>query len=171
MAVPEPVRTFLLSLPISYKVQARKRLTGAFLKDTLFSNCQDFKPIVKIYTLYFNFRLRNYKNEVKYLIFFAFLVASFNFFNYLCIVLFQWDIREKSLVSCYLFIIIKKNMEKQNEFLNVKEAAIILGYRPSYLYKLTMWRKLPYYKVGRGVRFKREDLLNYLTADRREAQV
>ena len=55
------------------------------------------------------------------------------------------------------------NMEKQNEFLNVKEAAILLGYRPSYLYKLTMWRKLPYYKVGRGVRFKREDLINFLT--------
>lgn len=62
-------------------------------------------------------------------------------------------------------------MEKQNEFLNVKEAAIILGYRPSYLYKLVMWRRLPHYKVGRGVRFKREDLVNFLTADRREAQV
>ena len=76
-------------------------------------------------------------------------------------------------ISCFLLFIHhnQKNMEKQNEFLNVKEAAIILGYRPSYLYKLTMWRKLPYYKVGRGVRFKREDLINYLTADRREAQV
>lgn len=78
--VPEPSARFLLSLPISYKVQARKRLTGAFLKDTLFSNCQDFKPIVKISTLYFNARMRNYKNEVNCLIFFAFLVASFNFF-------------------------------------------------------------------------------------------
>lgn len=61
-------------------------------------------------------------------------------------------------------------MEKQ-EFLNVKEASCFLGYKPSYLYKLVMWRRLPHYKVGRGVRFKREDLLNYLTADRREAQV
>ena len=52
-------------------------------------------------------------------------------------------------------------MEKQ--FLTTKEAAAFLGYKSSYLYKLTMWRKLPYYKVGRGVRFKREDLLNYLT--------
>lgn len=60
-------------------------------------------------------------------------------------------------------------MEKQ-EFLNVKEAAILLGYRPSYLYKLTMWRKLPYYKVGRGVRFKREDLINYLTECRVSSQ-
>ena len=63
------------------------------------------------------------------------------------------------------------NMEKQKEFLNVKEASCLLGYAPSYLYKLTMWRKLPFYKVGRGVRFKREDLINFLTADRREAQV
>ena len=62
-------------------------------------------------------------------------------------------------------------MESKNEFLNVREAANLLGYRPSYLYKLTMWRKLPFYKVGRGVRFKREDLINFLTADRREAQV
>lgn len=52
-------------------------------------------------------------------------------------------------------------MEKQ--FLTTKEAAAFLGYKVSYLYKLIMWRKLPYYKVGRGVRFKREDLVNYLT--------
>ena len=52
-----------------------------------------------------------------------------------------------------------------------KEAADFLGYKVSYLYKLTMWRKLPHFKVGKGVRFKREDLINYLTADRREAQV
>lgn len=54
-------------------------------------------------------------------------------------------------------------MEKQKEFLNVKEASRLLGYKPSYLYKLVMWRRLPHYKVGRGVRFKREDLINYLT--------
>ena len=62
-------------------------------------------------------------------------------------------------------------MEMQTEFLNVKEASDFLGYKPSYLYKLIMWRKLPHYKVGKGVRFKREDLVNYLTAERREAQV
>ena len=54
-------------------------------------------------------------------------------------------------------------MEKQKDFLTTKEAAAFLGYKPSYLYKLIMWRKLPYYKVGRGVRFKREDLVNFLT--------
>ena len=52
-------------------------------------------------------------------------------------------------------------MEKQ--FYTTKEAAAFLGYKPSYLYKLTMWRRLPFYKVGRGVRFKKEDLVNFLT--------
>lgn len=61
-------------------------------------------------------------------------------------------------------------MEKQKEFLNVKEASCLLGYAPSYLYKLTMWRRLPFYKVGRGVRFKREDLINYLTECRVSSQ-
>ena len=63
------------------------------------------------------------------------------------------------------------NMEKQIEFLTAREAAAFLGYKVSYLYKLVMWRRLPHYKVGRGVRFKREELVNYITADRREALV
>ena len=54
-------------------------------------------------------------------------------------------------------------MQEQKEFLTAKEAADFLGYKVSYLYKLIMWRRLPFYKVGRGVRFKREDLVNYLT--------
>lgn len=116
LPIPEPVRTFNLHFLVVVRVQPRKRLTGAFLKDTLFSNCQSCKSIVKIYTLYFNARLRNYPNKVKYLIFFVFLVASSNFFNYLCNVLFQWDIREKSLVSCYLFIIIKKIWKSKKTF-------------------------------------------------------
>ena len=52
-------------------------------------------------------------------------------------------------------------MEKQ--FYTTKEAAAFLGYKVSYLYKLIMWRRLPFYKVGRGVRFKKEDLVNFLT--------
>ena len=59
-------------------------------------------------------------------------------------------------------------MEKQ--FLTTKEAAAFLGYKPSYLYKLIMWRRLPYFKVGRGVRFKREDLVNFLTECRVSSQ-
>ena len=97
-AVSEPVRTFNLLSLIVASLRPQKHLTGAFLKDTLFSNCQNCKPIVKIYTLYFNFRLRNYKNEVKYLIFFVFLVASFVFFEYLCIAFSYKGYKAKSLL-------------------------------------------------------------------------
>ena len=38
-------------------------------KNTLSPNYQSFRPIVKISTLYFNDWLRNYQNEVKFLIF------------------------------------------------------------------------------------------------------
>lgn len=85
------------------------------------------------------------------------------------VVLFHSRATRRNLCYSAYSPINKKNMEKQ--FLTTKEAAAFLGYRVSYLYKLIMWRKLPHYKVGKGVRFLREDLVNYLTAERREAQV
>lgn len=63
-------------------------------------------------------------------------------------------------------------MEKS--FLTVTETAEFLGYKKNYVYQLIHKNAIPYHKVGTGnrtVRFKREDLENYLTADRREAQV
>lgn len=63
-------------------------------------------------------------------------------------------------------------MEKS--FLTVAEASELLGYRKGYVYQLIHKNAIPYYKIGAGnrsVRFKREDIMNYLTADRREAQV
>ena len=60
------------------------------------------------------------------------------------------------------------------EYLTVEETAKILGYKKSYIYQLIHKNILPYYKIGAGnrsVRFKREDLINYLTSDRREARV
>ena len=63
-------------------------------------------------------------------------------------------------------------MEK--EYLSVAETAKILGYKKSYVYQLIHKNAIPYYKIGAGnrtVRFKREDLINYLTGNRREAQV
>ena len=63
-------------------------------------------------------------------------------------------------------------MEK--EYLSVAETAKILGYKKTYVYQLIHKNAIPYHKVGAGnstVRFRREDLINYLTADRREAKV
>ena len=112
-AVSEPVRTFNLHFLVVIRVQVRKRLTGAFLKDTLFSNCQSCKPIVKIYTLYFNARLRNYPTEVKFLIFFAFLVASFNFFL-LPLQCFSRQGLQGEIFVTHLFTKIKKIWKSRN---------------------------------------------------------
>ena len=63
-------------------------------------------------------------------------------------------------------------MEK--EYLSVAETAEFLSYKKSYVYQLIHKNAIPYHKVGAGnrtVRFRREDLINYLTGDRREAQV
>lgn len=103
--------------------------------------------------------MRNYPNEVNYLIFFAFLIASFVFFCYLCNAFPYKGYKAKSLLLNYS----PKSKQMEKQFLTTKEAAAFLGYKPSYLYKLIMWRRLPYFKVGRGVRFKREDLVNFLT--------
>ena len=62
----------------------------------------------------------------------------------------------------------------KKEYLSVAETAEFLSYKKSYVYQLIHKNAIPYHKVGAGnrsVRFKREDLLNYLTADRREAKL
>lgn len=65
--------------------------------------------------------------------------------------------------------------ETQTESLNIctkavltsKEAAMYLGIKPSYLYKLTMRGVLPHYKpLGKMNYFKREELEDWLQRNR-----
>lgn len=63
-------------------------------------------------------------------------------------------------------------MEKS--FLTVAETAEFLGYKKSYVYQLIHKNAIPFHKVGTGnrsVRFKREDLQDYLNGKRVEANV
>lgn len=61
-------------------------------------------------------------------------------------------------------------MEKK-EFLTTKEASQMLGYTVGTLYQYVNRGIIPHYKVGkRSLRFKREDLLNYLGENRVEAK-
>ena len=63
-------------------------------------------------------------------------------------------------------------MEKS--FLTVAESAELLGYKKSYMYQLIHKHAIPFYKVGAGnrsVRFKREDLQDYLNGKRVEANI
>lgn len=63
-------------------------------------------------------------------------------------------------------------MEKS--FLTVAESAEFLGYKKNYMYQLIHKNVIPFHKVGAGnrsVRFKREDLQDYLNGKRVEANL
>lgn len=55
----------------------------------------------------------------------------------------------------------------QKEILNIREAADFVGLSVSRLYALTCHKKIPHYKLnGKGLRFKRSELEEWLTRDR-----
>lgn len=54
-----------------------------------------------------------------------------------------------------------------NEYLSTREAAEFLGLSVGYLYKLTMQKKVPYYKpFGNKCYFKREELEQLIETNR-----
>jgi len=52
------------------------------------------------------------------------------------------------------------------DFLNINEACKYLDLSKSYLYKLTHLRKIPHYKPGKKIYFKKEDVDNYIFRNR-----
>ena len=50
----------------------------------------------------------------------------------------------------------------ENTFLKVEEASKLLRTSTSTLYKMTMNNTIPHYKVGRGLRFKKEELIQFV---------
>ena len=51
--------------------------------------------------------------------------------------------------------------------LTSEEAAMFLGYKPQTLRALCMRRKVPYYKKGHRLYFKKSELEAWMTSDRR----
>lgn len=49
-----------------------------------------------------------------------------------------------------------------NEYLNVTQAAALLGVSTDTIYSWTMRKTIPFYKLGRLVRFKKSDLISYM---------
>lgn len=53
------------------------------------------------------------------------------------------------------------------DVLTVEDAAIMTGLSPSYIYKMTMQHKLPYYKPnGKLIFFKKKELEEWMTQNR-----
>jgi excisionase family DNA binding protein len=50
--------------------------------------------------------------------------------------------------------------------MTVEDVAELFRLKPSYVYRLTHRKAIPYYKVGNHLRFRREELLNWMEAHR-----
>lgn len=57
-----------------------------------------------------------------------------------------------------------KKIATEESFLTIDEASALTGFKKSYLYKMTMRKTIPFYRVGtRTIRFKKSDLLQFLS--------
>lgn len=62
-------------------------------------------------------------------------------------------------------ILLENNFQK--EYLNAKEAAVYLNISTNYLYKLTSYKKFPFYKPsGKLIYFKRRELDDWIFSGR-----
>lgn len=59
---------------------------------------------------------------------------------------------------------IEAKIIKNNEdgFIGVKEAAQLIGMSVDYIYKLTMGKKIPHYKIGKVLKFRRAEILEFM---------
>ena len=64
----------------------------------------------------------------------------------------------------------EESMEAKNDknigAINIKEAAIFLNEKVSYLRSLVLHKKIPHFKVGRALRFLKSDLIEWYQTKR-----
>lgn len=57
-----------------------------------------------------------------------------------------------------------ENAESKSDFLNVKQCAILTGYKEDYIRQLVSKKKIPYFKVqDHSVRFSKKEVTNWMT--------
>lgn len=57
-----------------------------------------------------------------------------------------------------------KKIATEESFLTIDEASALTGFAKSYLYKMTMRKTIPFYRIGtRTIRFKKSELLQFLS--------
>ncbi len=52
------------------------------------------------------------------------------------------------------------------DLIGVKEVAELCDYRPSYIYELTFRKSIPFFKVGKRIRFSRREIEKWIKAGR-----
>ncbi len=61
-----------------------------------------------------------------------------------------------------------QTVKDDSEFLNVTQAATFLGVSVDTIYSWTMRKTIPFYKLGRLVRFKKSELMGFIEGKRVE---
>lgn len=51
-----------------------------------------------------------------------------------------------------------------DDFMNIEEASSFLGFTKSSIYGMTHERKIPHFKVGKRLYFKKADIVNWITS-------
>lgn len=54
-----------------------------------------------------------------------------------------------------------------SDYLTLKEAAAYLRLSEGWLYKLVMWKKIPFYKPVKKLYFKKEELNEYIVKNKK----
>lgn len=62
--------------------------------------------------------------------------------------------------------LLREQHVQSKEIFNVKEAADFLDLEVGYLYQLTSKREIPFYRPGRKIYFKRQELEDWITSKR-----
>lgn len=94
---------------------------------------------------------------IYFLWYFLFLIGS-NFANERFFNPYQKITNHKILKT------MKENSSVEEIFLTTKEAAAYTGYAESYLRKMVMRKRIPYYKISaRAIRFSKSDLVAFLS--------
>lgn len=83
----------------------------------------------------------------------------------------QYTTSEKklSLILEKLEKIESKLKDSNIQFMNIDEAAKYLSFKKSYLYHLTCFNKIPYYKPGKKIYFNKVDLDNWILSHRHKS--
>lgn len=65
---------------------------------------------------------------------------------------------------------IESQLKESNlQVMNIDEAAKYLSFKKSYLYKMTCYHDIPFYKPGKKVYFNKVDLDNWILSHRRKS--
>jgi len=65
----------------------------------------------------------------------------------------------------------EKIREGTDEYLTLQQAAEYLGFKPSYMYKLTHRRLIPFYKpTNKKIYFRKSDLDNWITRNKKKSK-